>query len=178
MPWTPTAAGQTLTAAKVEDLASYAVPVQAAKAGDTSRNTTATAAADPDLVLVLPANRTYVVEAVLHVSSAANAAGDFRVSYSWTNTATVYVSGHALVNTLASGTTGDLEAVAQAADSTSPSADVNYGASTSRNTVTVWARVTTGGSNVTLTLQWAQQTSNANNTTLHAGSQLTAHRVA
>lgn len=177
MAWTPTAAGQTLTAAKLEDLASYGVPVQAVKAGDTSRNTLTVAAADPDLVLVLPANRTYVVEGILYVTSAANAAGDFRTNFAWTNTATVTVGGQALYNAIASGTTGDLEAVAQAADSSSPTADVNYGASTSRNTLVVWARVVTGGSNVTFTLQWAQQNSNANNTTLHAGSQLVARRV-
>lgn len=178
MAWTPTAAGQTLTAAKVEDLASYGVPIQVAKAGDTSRNSTITVSADPDLVVVLPANRTYMVEAALIVSSAANAAGDFRTCVSWTNTATVYVVGVGLSAAgLASGTITDLEGVAQTADSTSPTAEISYGASTTPTTVVRWFRVVTGGSAVTLSLQWAQQSSSVSNTTVSAGSSLTARRV-
>lgn len=177
MPWTPTAAGQTLTAAKLEDLASYAVPVQAEKAGDTSRNTTATVAADPDLVVVLGANRTYDVDAVLIVSSAANAAGDFRVAWGWTNTATVTFTAQGLTAALASGTIGDMETVASAPDGTTPSAEVTVGASTTRTTVVLPVRVVTGGSSVTLSLLWAQQASNANNTTLGAGSKIVARRA-
>lgn len=177
MAWTPTAAGQTLTSAKVEDLASYGVPVQASKAADTSRNTTTTATADPDLVIVLQANRTYLVDASLSVTSAANAAGDFKCGFEWTNTATVYVLGFGLSAAgLASGTITDLEGVAQTT-STSPTGGISYGASTSPTSLLRRIRVVTGGSNVTLSLQWAQQTSNANNTTLQAGSSLTAKRV-
>lgn len=178
MAWTPTSAGQTLTATKVEDLASYGVPIQAVKAGDTARSLDATSTADPDLVIVLPANRTYMVEAILHESSAANAVGDFRTAAGWTNTATVTVAAIGLnAAGLASGSIGDAEAVAQAADSTSPTGDISYGASTTRNTVVRWFRVVTGGSNVTFSLLWGQQTSNASATTLHAGSSLTARRV-
>lgn len=177
MAWTPTAAGQTLTSAKLEDLASYGVPLHVHKSSDLSRNNDGTSTADPDLVVVLLANRTYVVEAILHESSAANAAGDFRAAWGWTNTATVYIGALGLnAAGLASGTIADVEAVAQVV-TVSPSTGIAYGASTSRNTVIRKALVVTGGSNVTFTLLWGQQTSNGNNTTLHAGSSMTARRV-
>jgi hypothetical protein len=175
--WSDPAAGQTLTAAKLVELATYAVPISAVKTSNTSRFSTTTPTADPELSIVLPANRTYVIEVVQHVTSDANAAGDYRVSYTWTNTATVTDAGIALANTLASGTQGSIEAVAHGADSTSPSSDINYGASTSRNTFVQWLRVVTGGSDVTFSLQWAQQTSSVSNTNLLAGSQMTAQRV-
>lgn len=177
MPYTPPSAGQTITAAMWAELASFAVPVQAVKAGDTSRNTTTTATADPDLVIVLPANRTYLVDASLSVISAANAAGDFKCGFEWTNTATLYVLGWGLSAAgLASGSITDLEAVAQTVSST-PTIAIAYGASTTPTAVLRRVRVVTGGSNVTLSMTWAQQTSNGNNTTLQAGSSITARRV-
>lgn len=176
MPWTPTAAGQTITSAKIEELASFGVAVPAEKASDSTRTSTITVSADSELVLVLPANRTYDVVAVLHISGG-NAAGDFRVCYSWTNTATVTQGGHGLVNTIASGTSADIETLSSAPDATSATTELVYGASTNRNVVTQWLRVTTGGSNVTLTLQWAQGTSSGTASTLHAGSKLVATRV-
>lgn len=177
MAWTPTAAGQTLTSAKLEDLASYGVAIQAVKGADTSRNTTATATADPDLVIVLPANRVYLVDASLSVISAANAAGDFKCGFEWTNTATLYVLGFGLSAAgLASGSITDLEAVAQAVSST-PTIAIAYGASTTPNSVLRRVRVVTGGSAVTLSMTWSQQNSNGSNTTLQAGSSLTARRV-
>lgn len=176
MPWVPTSAGQTLTAAKFEDLASYAVPITAVKASDTSVNTDGTVNSDPELVIVLPANRTYDIEVVIHATSAANAAGDLRVAYAWTNTATVTRGGDGLALALASGTSADLNAPALAADTTSPTSDLTYGVSTTRTVVREVLTVVTGGTAVTLTLQWAQETSNANNTTVLTGSKMIARR--
>lgn len=176
MPYTPPSAGVTWTAAMVADLASYAVPIRAEKAGDTSRASTAVSAADPDLVIVLPASRTYDVEITMHVTSAANAAGDFRFGLGWTNTATVTLGGHGLHIALASGTSADLEALAYVPDTSTPTGDIGVGASTTRTVVKGWATVVTGGSNVTLSLLWAQAASNVNNTTLLTGSSIVARR--
>lgn len=178
MPWVPTSAGQTLTAAKMEDLASYGVVITATKTSDTNTPSDATVNNDSELVLVLPANRTYDIEVVLHASSAANAAGDLRVTYAWTNTATLTRGVAGLVNSLASGFSGDFTAFALAADTTSPAAELIFGVSTTRTMIREFLTVVTGGSSVTLTLQWAQETSNANNTTLHAGSKMIARRSA
>lgn len=177
MAWSDPSAGQTLTAAKIAELASYSVPIRAEKAGDTSRNTLAVTTADPELVIVLPANRTYDIDIALHVSSAANAAGDFQMNWGWTNTATVTQGGQGLVNSLASGSSGSADMISYPPDSATPTGAISYGASTSRCLIEQRVTVVTGGSNVTLSLLWAQQASNANNTTLHAGSKVVARRV-
>jgi hypothetical protein len=165
VPYTLPVAGQTITAALWAELASYAVPITAYKAGDTNRASTITSTADPDLVIVLPANRTYEVEITMYVTSAANAAGDFRLG------------GHGIHISVASGSSADLEALGIAADTTTPTSDIGIGASTTRTTVKGWATVVTGGSNVTLSLLWAQASSNANNTTLLTGSSIVARRA-
>jgi hypothetical protein len=177
VPYTLPVAGQTITAALWAELASYAVPITAYKAGDTNRASTITSTADPDLVIVLPANRTYEVEITMYVTSAANAAGDFRFALGWTNTATVTLGGHGIHISVASGSSADLEALGIAADTTTPTSDIGIGASTTRTTVKGWATVVTGGSNVTLSLLWAQASSNANNTTLLTGSSIVARRA-
>jgi hypothetical protein len=176
MAWTDPSAGQTLTAAKVAELASYGVPIQAEKASATSRNTTTSPTADPELVIVLPANRTYDVRVALLVT-AGNAAGDIRIAFGWTNTATVTYTGLGPVKTLASGTTGDGEFFSIGPDNTSTSTAVGYGASSTVTTVWADARVVTGGSNVTLSLLWSQDTSSATNSTLEAGSKMIARRA-
>jgi hypothetical protein len=176
MAWSDPSAGTTLTAAKVAELASYAVNIQAEKASPTSRNTTTSPAADPELVIVLPANRTYDVTAELIVT-AGNAAGDIRVAFGWTNTATVTYTGLGPVKTLASGSTGDGEFFAIGPDNTTTTTAVGYGASTTATAVWIRARVVTGGSNVTLSLLWAQDTSSGTDSTVAAGSKMVARRA-
>lgn len=177
MTWTPFTPYQTLTADLLNEAMSYAVPISAGKGSDTARFSDLTATADPDLVLVLPANRIYEGPVILHVSSEINAGGDFRVAFGWTNTASVYVAGLGLSAAgLASGTITDLEAVAQASTS-SPTTGFNYGASTTRTNVIKWLRVETGSSDVTLSVLWGQQASNINDTILHAGSSIAMRRM-
>jgi hypothetical protein len=177
MPWTDVSAGQTLTAAKLNELASYAVPIQAEKASATSRASTTTPTADPELAIVLPANRTYDIDLVLLVT-AGNAAGDIRIAFGWTNTATVTYTGLGLIKTLASGSTGDAEMFAIGPDATTSTTAVGYGASTTTTSVVAFARVVTGGSNVTLSLLWSQDTSSGTNSTVEAGSKMIARRAA
>lgn len=177
MPWADFTAGQTLTAAKLNELASYAVPISATKASDTSRNTTASPSSDPELSIVLPANATYEWSADCLVSSAANAAGDFRIRMAWTNTATVTWRAMGLDISLASSTAGTVNAAGTAGDATSPTSDVTFGASTAVSAPRLFGEITTGGSPVTLTVEWAQSASNANNTSLLIGSRLWARRI-
>lgn len=176
MAWTDVSAGQIALASKFNELASYAVQIAASKASGTSR-TNNTITADPDLVLVLPASRTYWVEGSLRISSAANAAGDFQYRWAWTNTATVTIYNSGPHNSIASGSQSDLESISYAADSATASSATPFGASTVSNTVKIWAQVVTGGSPVTLTFEWAQSATNANATTLDVDSMITARRT-
>lgn len=164
-----------LTAAKLESLITELRPVTAVKSADTSRNTTTTFTADPHLALSLSAH-TYHIFGNLYLNSAANAAGDFQYRWSWTNDMNVRMGGIGVVDTLASGSSADGQFARNQADTTSPTAALSFGASTTGTNILVTARVlvTTAG---TLTLEWTQLSSNANNTTLEAGSWLTAWMV-
>jgi hypothetical protein len=175
MAWSNPSAGTTLTAAKVAELASYAVPISAVKAGSTSRANTTSPTADPELVIVLPADQIYDVDVVL-LATAGNAAGDIRVALGWTNTATVTITGIGPIKTLASGTTGDAEFFSAGPDATTPSTAIGYGASTTVTTLWLKARVVTGGSAVTLSLLWSQDTTSGTNSVVEAGSKMVARR--
>jgi len=152
-------------------------PVSVMKPGDTSRASTTTSTADPDIVLVLKANTTYDLRGNLYTTGG-NAAGAFKYAWSWTNTATVYMGATGPHNTLPSGSEEPGEWVFRPADSTSPSTETPYGTSTAGVSVRVNDRIVVGGSDVTLTLIWAQQSSNATATVLKGGSYITATPVA
>lgn len=162
----------------LDTLTGYAVPVQVIKANSTNRASTITPTADPELAITLAASQTHMVRLDIFGTSAANAAGDLRVRFAWTNTATVtwWLSG--LSDAIASGTAADLQAIGATADGTSPTADTQFGLSTSVTGQTMFAYVVAGGSPVVLTLEWAQLASNANNSTVLAGSRLSATRIA
>jgi hypothetical protein len=166
-----------LTAAKLQALISELRPVSASKAGNTSRASTTSPAADPDLVLTLATGGTYEVTGCLIVLTAANAAGDFVYGWSWTGTMSVVLGGVGPHNSLASGSSVDGEFTYLPADSSSPSTTMPYGSSAAGVNIAVNTRVvvTTGGN---LSLIWAQLGSNANNTTLAADSWITARRTA
>lgn len=166
------AVGQIITA----DRLNRRQPVQASKPGDTSRASTATSAADPDIVLVLKADTTYDLQGNLYTTGGDNA-GDFKYAWSWTNTATVYMGSVGPHNTITSGSQGDGEWIFRAGDSTSPSTDTPYATSTAGLSVRVLDRIVVGSVDVTLTLLWAQGASNATATVLKAGSWVTATPV-
>lgn len=153
-------------------------PVSATKAAATSRNTTVSNLADPDLSIPLLAGATYNLLLQLYLSSAANAAGDFRGAFSWTGTASVTVGGLGLVTGLASGGSGDLIASpATRLDATSPTLDFLTGTSTAGMLAVLHGRITCTTA-VQLTLAWSQRVSNANDTRVLEGSNLTAFRTA
>lgn len=163
---------------EIDELDSYARPIQVVKSGDTARTSTAARTADPHLSITLPPNRTYDCLFTGKTFSAANAAGDFAWDVIWTNTATVTVGGNGLTNVLASGSVGDMEGASFVADSTTPAGGIPWGTSTSTTDGQGWFRVVTGSSAVVVTIGWAQFASNVNSTTLRAGSTLVARRIA
>lgn len=148
------------------------------KSGDTTRTSTITRTADPDLALALPANSTWEFTGALILTSAANAAGDFSYEWQFPASATLTAVNHGMDIGLASGSVGTIEAVVQANQTgTSPTTAQNYGCSTTQTGVIVTGRIVLAGTAGSLTLAWAQQSSNASGTTLQNGSYITARRV-
>jgi hypothetical protein len=168
------AAGDKPTAAQLNTF----VPLSAYKSAGTSRNTTTTPAADSDLTIALPASTTWDFDGLLLVTSAANAAGDFMFQFTYPASATLSFGAWGLHNTLASGSQSDLEAAATSADSSTPSGLYVAGASTSMTGIFFKGRIIVSTTPGNLVVAWSQFASNANNTTLNAGSHMTCRQVA
>lgn len=168
------ASGMLLTPARLNAL----IPVTAEKALDTTRTSTITRTADPDLVLALAANSVYDFYGELILTSAANAAGDFAMEMQYPSGASCTLTTHGLDTGLAAGTVGTIDAITQSnQDATSPTGVYNFGCSTTQTSVRITGRITVGATAGNLTLAWAQQTSNASGTTLQNGSFITARRL-
>ncbi|MEV7413292.1 hypothetical protein AB0O04_36400 [Streptomyces althioticus] len=128
--------------------------VHAYKSADTSRTSTATPAADPHLALAVVANARYMVEAVVGWD---NGGGGFRVDFTVPSGASLlWVDNDGFL---------------------SPDAGTDQGFSATVGT-TLKGMLVTGATAGTLTLRWAQNTSNAAATTLKAGCYIAATRVA
>lgn len=168
------AAGDKPTAAQ---LATW-VPLSAYKFVGTSRTSTATPAADPDLTVALPASTTWDFDGLLLPTSAANAAGDFMFQFTYPASATLSFGAWGLHNTLASGSQSDLEGAATSADSATPSGLYVAGCSTSMTGVFFKGRIIVSGTPGSLVVSWSQFASNVNATTLNAGSHMTCRQVA
>lgn len=151
------------------------LPIRRTKPGNTAAAGDASVNADPDLVFTLKANTTYDLRGVLLVTSAADNTGDFRRGWSWTGgTATVTMGGAGGVNTITTGSSGDGEWLARDPDSSSPTLELTYVASTTVTGTTVDDEVVVGNADITLTLTWAQATASGT-TTLRAGSRVVAY---
>jgi hypothetical protein len=149
----------------------------AVKSANTARSSTTTRTADPHLTLTLRANVSYTLSGLLILSSAANAAGDLNMDFSFPANAVVHWGGVGPNNTITSGSFIGGEFQAQSNQTTSPTGATPYGATTVPNTVLLSGYVAVGATAGSLTLQWAQQTSNANATTLLIGSWLRLDRI-
>jgi hypothetical protein len=164
------AAGEVLTASKLNSLG-----LPATKTGDESVTSSAVLQNDDQLLIVLNSAGTYYVDVYLFVTSAANAAGDLSVGFSFP-TGTMHFGVHALDSTLASGSNGTM-VTAGILSATSGSSSLSVGASTS--VTLVWVHgVFTATATGTLQFMWAQAASNASATTVRAGSHMTARQVA
>lgn len=124
------------------------------KASSTSRNTTTTVTSDPNLTLTVAANATYVVDCTVVWT---NGGGGFRCA--WTGPA-----GATMVWT-------DNDGAGNGTISTQSTFSATVG-------TTLKGALVTSGTSGTFALQWAQNTSNAANTTLLAGCYLWLRRVA
>lgn len=149
----------------------------AVKPSSTARTSTTTRTADPHLTLTLRANVSYTLSGLLILSSAANAAGDFNMDFAFPANAVVHWGGVGPNNTITSGSFIGGEFQAQSNQTVSPTGATPYGCTTVPNTVLLSGYVAVGATAGSLTLQWAQQTSNANATTLITGSWLRLDRI-
>lgn len=166
------ASGTKLRASRLNDMIRYMTNPTASKAADLPRFSTTSRTADPDLVVAMAANTTYDMEALLLGASEVNAGGDFSGEWQYPSDAILTFAGFGLVDTLASGTSADLQAGAVSQDGTSPAGPFVLGLSTSTTGMLVTATITTVTAG-NLTLAWAQNSSNVNDSILKAGSRVT-----
>lgn len=139
------------------------------KPSDTNRASTAALADDPHLAIPVGANETYTVYSLLKASST-SATPDFKMGFTVPAGAAMDFGCYSNGGTLASVGTFALR------DSGQPSPLVALGASIINPVICVGS-VVNGGTAGFLKLQWSQNTSNGTNTTLTAGSFLSATRV-
>ena len=167
---TQTLTNKTLTTSTLlGDTTGLGVGIARSKATTTGRNTTTTFTDDPDLIVPLSAGR-WEVELTLPIFATVSGAGGikFQMAFSGTQTNNFFM-GWGFINSAQSSQAAQLLATslfASAAISTSSPND--------------WVRlsgvitVTVAGN---LSLQWAQQSSNANNANVAAGSSMTCVKV-
>lgn len=173
--WT---AGATLTAAQlntqVRDNLS-ALNGHVVKSADESVTSSTTLQNDNDLLWTIPQAGTYVAEVTLFVTSAANAAGDINVGWSFpTGTLHFGIQGNDV--TLASSVSGTWSA-GSILSATSGTSVHGLGASTSVVLIRVHAILIATASG-TLQFMWCQNSSNANATTVKAGSHMLIRQTA
>jgi len=159
--------GQVLTAADVNN---WFVPIAAAKPSDTSRASTTTQTADPDLVIALAANASYIITGYLGYANASASAGDLKYSFTAPTGNT----------TLWSSIRIDLTGTTTIAGPNAAGTGNNMTAQTSTlgdRSVHIFGTVITSGTAGNFTLNWAQNTSNATATIIRAGSLLMVQRI-
>lgn len=150
-------------------------PIGVVKTADTSRSSTTSRSADPELSVTLPPG-TWELDALLLVTGG-NAAGDFNFDWAFPADATLSSGTHGVLDDLASGTTAaNVNVAGYSADTSTPTGGHSLGASTSVTAVISHATVTivTAGA---VTIEWAQNSISATATVLKAGSKLTARKL-
>jgi len=145
----------------------YGQKLRVSKTAATSRNTTTTLADDPDLVLTFPETGEYLLR--IQFSTYDNSTGGFK--YDFAGTATYGVRQRLRGSTIANQTAITSSSPA----ATMPSEDVSPWANSTR--VGYWQGVIYVTATGTITFRWAQNTSNANNTQVHAGSYMTLEKL-
>lgn len=129
-----------------------------------------------DLSFSVAANHVYTFKAVLFVSSAANAAGDVKFTFTCPTGATWDAVGNGADVNIASGSQQSGDWIGRV-NTGSAGANLNFGASTTTMGIVIEGKVNVGGTAGTFTLQGSQFTSNANTTTLLARSYMTIEMV-
>lgn len=141
-------------------------PTMALKTSDESRNTTTTLTDDSTLVATLSANTNYVFEFEVFFVSAATP--DFKFALNFTGTTTRADSWYQYATSTNTGSSASQNTGLR--DALVPSQAILTGSD--RHILQVRGAIQVGGSGGTLSFQWAQNTSNATDTTVLAGSWL------
>lgn len=146
------------------------------KSADESVTSSAVLQNDNHLAFSVPQAGSYKFRIALRVSSAANAAGDIQLGFTFP-AGTLYWGAFGLDETLASGSAGQYRSKFDV-DAASPTAAAfPFGASTTETMIVIEGLLVATGAG-TLQFQWAQNTSNANATNVLAGSHLTYKQTA
>lgn len=158
-------AGQRITA----NLLTQMLPLWAVKAGSTSRSATTTLADDADLILPLPRAGTWAFEAWLNYTGGTLGASDLKLSMAYSAASSFGAWG---LNGITTASTSQLNAGGNAL-SASLSLGTNGGFFLTADIKGTLVATATG----TLSLQWAQNTSNATATTLRQGCWIRAYQI-
>lgn len=159
--------GQVLNAS---DVNSWLVPLLVVKPGDTSRSSTTTLTADPDLTFAVAASATYQWECYLDYEGGVQGNSDLKLQWSVPASATMRF-GSQYVSSAGATRVFDTSTQASTVTPGSNGAGVLQGIHMQGSVVTS----STAGS---VTLTWAQNTSSGTATIVHAQSFLMAQRYA
>lgn len=160
--WT---AGETAVAAKL-DQASFDFVL---KTADESVTSSTTLQNDNHLAATISATGTYVFDCWIFADSAANAAGDIAVGFSFP-TGTLHFTGNGPHNSVASGSQVDGEWIVRLS-ATSGTTNIPFGLSTTTMAMQVHG-ILIATATGTLQMMWAQLASNASASTIRSGSHL------
>ncbi|MFJ8687200.1 hypothetical protein [Micromonospora wenchangensis] len=139
------------------------------KTADTSRSSTTTLAADPDLTVPVIAGATYMLSA--YIAHTYDAACDFK--FSWSGPA-----GATMTNWQADWRTTDGTEISGAFAAIGSVVPITSGSGTLSQPLWAHGVLIIGGTAGTFALTWAQNTSSANAAIVRAGSTLRLERVA
>jgi len=145
------------------------------KSADQNITSSTTLTNDTHLLYTVGAVGTYVFDAYLYATSAANAAGDLAVGFS-VPTGTCHFGIHGADPAIASGNVGSVN-LGALLSATSGTTLATAGLSTSAMLIWIHGRLSATATG-TLRLMWAQASSSASASTLKAGSHMTVRQVA
>jgi hypothetical protein len=148
------------------------------KTADESVTSSTTLQNDNELVLAVSASATYVFRVWLLATDATDATGDIKFGFTFPTGAVCHFSGKGPHTLMASGGAfGDAEFIGRNT-ATSGSTVASYGLSSSVIGIELSGLLIVAGTAGNFQLQWAQNASDGNATTVQAGSYMTLERVA
>lgn len=159
--------GQKITTTLMESM----LPQVAIKTASTTRTSTTAISADPELQLPVVAGAEYVGEFYFRISG--NSAGDMDVQFTTPAGATGSWAGYRLVAASVDGGTGTTVRAALNAE-----ISLSTPSTGTAQVVEGQFRITMGGTSGTLSIDWAQGTSNATGSVMEADSFIKMRRVA
>lgn len=145
------------------------------KSADESVTSSTVMQDDNALTYTIPQAGTYVADWWLSVVAASDTNGDIQIQFTFP-TGTLYVQEIGHTPAIATGALADVKLFSES-DASSPSSARPFGL-TATQTLILVRTVLVATASGTLTLQWAQDSSSANATTVKAGSNMTIRQVA